>query len=915
MLLSLPPKIATRARGGGFSFFGIRTVLVAGAALLACPLIACAWWFVETSRSNQLSDGQRELTSLSRALSEETDRVLQGAEVVQTSVLENLGAMGVASEADLARLSDSIDTHEMLKRIVSNVLFVNSLAIVDASGRIVSASDFWPAPQVNLANREYFKALARDPTLREAVDDLGVGKVTGTATIRLGKRLSGPSGEFLGVVLATVKAAFLESAYSSFVMPGGRVSLFRDDGVLLARAPHFEAEFRKRYGADPMFNGQAPGNEGVVTLQHADDDRPPHVVAFSRLSHFPLVITVSKGLAAMLAKGDALARAFYLATAAILALIATTVIVLIRSFDQQRRTAEADKARIAAEVQVSAQQQILTQAGRFEVALNNMLQGLCMFDTRDRLIVCNARYAEMYELPEHLTRPGAHWRDIVAHRLDRFGYRDLDLDAVVAQHEGLDLTRNENARTRELNDGRVILVRHQPIPEGGWVATHEDITERRKAEERLSEMARHDALTGLPNRLLLQERLKRAVAGLADDERFAVLCLDLDHFKEINDTLGHAVGDALLRDFAARLRASVRKGDTVARLGGDEFAILQTGISGQDDVADFAKRLVAVLNEPYEIAGQQINTGASFGIACAPRDGDEGAMLLRLADIALYRAKAENRRGYRFFEAGMDIELQSRRNLEVEFRKALQDGAFEVFYQPLLDARTRTIRSFEALVRWRHPDRGLIAPIEFIPLAEETGLIVPLGEWVLRTACREASRWPADVCVSVNLSAHQFKALDLVEKVRGALTDAKLAGSRLELEITESTLLQESHRTLEILHEFRDMGVKIAMDDFGTGYSSLSYLRSFPFDKIKIDKSFVQNLDQLDARAIVRSIASLGKTLAMTTTAEGVETETQLAAVIDKGCVEVQGYLFSKPVPASQVDALLDKYHRTEIAA
>jgi len=233
----------------------------------------------------------------------------------------------------------------------------------------------------------------------------------------------------------------------------------------------------------------------------------------------------------------------------------------------------------------------------------------------------------------------------------------------------------------------------------------------------------------------------------------------------------------------------------------------------------------------------------------------------------------------------------------------------------LLDARTRTIRSFEALVRWRHPDRGLIAPIEFIPLAEETGLIVPLGEWVLRTACREASRWPADVCVSVNLSAHQFKALDLVEKVRGALTDAKLAGSRLELEITESTLLQESHRTLEILHEFRDMGVKIAMDDFGTGYSSLSYLRSFPFDKIKIDKSFVQNLDQLDARAIVRSIASLGKTLAMTTTAEGVETETQLAAVIDKGCVEVQGYLFSKPVPASQVDALLDKYHRTEIAA
>jgi predicted signal transduction protein with EAL and GGDEF domain len=324
---------------------------------------------------------------------------------------------------------------------------------------------------------------------------------------------------------------------------------------------------------------------------------------------------------------------------------------------------------------------------------------------------------------------------------------------------------------------------------------------------------------------------------------------------------------------------------------------------------------VATLNEPYEIAGQQLNTGASFGIACAPRDGDEGAMLLRIADVALYRAKAENRRGYRFFEAGMDTELQSRRHLELEFRKALQDEAFEVFYQPLLDAKTQTIRSFEALVRWRHPERGIVSPAEFIPLAEETGLIVPLGEWVLRTACREASRWPTDVCVSVNLSAHQFKATDLVEKVRGILKEAKLPGSRLELEITESTLLQESHRTLEVLHELRDMGVKIAMDDFGTGYSSLSYLRSFPFDKIKIDKSFVQSMDQLDASAIVRSIASLGKTLAMTTTAEGVETEAQLAAVIEKGCIEVQGYLFSKPVPASQVGGLLDKFHRTEVAA
>jgi diguanylate cyclase (GGDEF)-like protein len=428
-------------------------------------------------------------------------------------------------------------------------------------------------------------------------------------------------------------------------------------------------------------------------------------------------------------------------------------------------------------------------------------------------------------------------------------------------------------------------------------------------------MARHDALTGLPNRVLLQERLDSAVGGLQRAEPFAVFCLDLDHFKEINDTLGHPIGDALLREFAARLQTSVRPIDTVARLGGDEFAVLQAGVGGRDEVAELARRLVVELNRPYDISGQQINTGASFGIAFAPDDGDDGALLLRKADIALYRAKAENRRAYRFFEPAMDSELQSRRHFEIEFRQALRDEAFEVFYQPTLDAGSRTIQNFEALVRWRHPERGLVAPGEFIPFAEEAGLIAPLGEWVLRAACREAVRWPADICVAVNLSAHQFKSADLVERVSNALEESGLAGCRLELEITESALLQESNRTLETLHRFRAMGIRIAMDDFGAGYSSLSYLRSFPFDKIKIDKSFIQSLDRRDAQAIVSSIASLGKNLSMRTTAEGVETEAQLKAVIDLGCIEVQGYLFSRPVPASQVQGLLDKFHRTVEAA
>ncbi|MGD0723082.1 MAG: EAL domain-containing protein [Roseiarcus sp.] len=896
------PTLAMKARGARFLPQRPRSVLLAGGALLCGLMVAGVWWFVEAGRASALNDAQRELMALSRALSEDTDRALQGAEILQTGVVARLQAMGVATASDLARVAATAEFHELLNQKASDILYVERMAIADANGDILSDSKVMPPPKVNLADRSYFQMLKSDPTRRSFVGDPSPGKVTNAFTIHLAARISGPKGEFLGLVLSSIKVAYFETAFSTFVMPGGRVSLFGENGVLLARAPHIDKEFQKLYSADPMFNGAAPQTQGVVVLPGVGEGRTERVVGFTRLPRYSLVMTVSKGRDEILAEWNGLARIFYAATAAVLGLIGTTIVVLSRSVDQQRKVAAAEQARVAAEVEA-------VHAGRFEIALNNMLQGLCMFDKEDRLIVCNARYGQMYSLPAQLARPGTAWRDIVAHRIERFGYRNLDLADVVAQHQAIDLTRAAETRTRELGDGRTILIRHQPITEGGWVATHEDITERRKADERLSHMARHDALTGLPNRILLQERFAQAVERLAEGEQFAVLCLDLDHFKETNDTLGHPVGDALLRDFATRLKTTLGAGDTVARIGGDEFAIVQVAIAGADAAADLARRILAVATKPFEIAGHRIDIGASVGIACAPRDGDDGALLLRKADIALYRAKSDGRRDFRFFEAAMDNELQSRRLLEIALREAVEQESFEVFYQPLLDARSRTIRSFEALVRWRHPERGLVSPAEFIPLAEETGLIVPLGAWVLRSACRQAALWPADVRVSVNLSVHQFKAANLVETVRSALAAAGLAGRRLELEITESVLLIESARTLEILHELRGMGIKIAMDDFGTGYSSLSYLRSFPFDKIKIDQSFVRNLDQRDAQEIVRAISSLGQTLGITTTAEGVETEAQLAAVIETGCIEVQGYLFSKPVPAPNVAALLEKYY------
>jgi diguanylate cyclase (GGDEF)-like protein len=678
---------------------------------------------------------------------------------------------------------------------------------------------------------------------------------------------------------------------------------------------------------------------GLALYQYGDAYAQAHVV-------FYMVITVIGGIfclmhlrsAALMLTGVtvipfslfflATGRPVFIAIAINTLLVAAVMVYVLLTYSRdfanmvayQRKLvgthkAETERVRLAAEIERAAQREILKHAGRFEVALNNMLQGLCMFDVDDRLIVCNQRYAKMYALPHELTQPGARWRDIVAHRAETFGYRDLGYDDVLAQHRAVDLTKNETTATRILGDGRIIFVRHQPIKEGGWVATHEDVTERHKAQEQLSRMAHYDALTGVANRYLLQERMERAVDGLQRGDAFAVLCVGLNHLKSANDALGHAIGDALLREVAARLSACVQGSDTLARIGGSEFAILQVGVAGPDESIDLAQQVLDVLTRPYEIEGHQINIDASVGMALAPRDETAGPPLLRQADIALSRAKAEGGKTWRSFEAAMDAELQSQRGLEIDLRKALANDEFEVYFQPINSAKSRSIRSFEALVRWRHPDRGMISPADFIPLAEQTGLIVPLGEWVLRTACQEAIHWPADVRVSVNLSARQFSAGDLIGTVRKALADTGLPARRLELEITETVLLDRSSDNLATLHELRDLGAKIAMDDFGTGYSSLSYLRSFPFDKIKIDQSFVKNIDQRDAREIVRAIANLGRTLGITTTAEGVETEDQLKTMIAYRCTEVQGYLFSRPVPASEVRGLLDVFHQSRQAA
>ncbi len=533
--------------------------------------------------------------------------------------------------------------------------------------------------------------------------------------------------------------------------------------------------------------------------------------------------------------------------------------------------------------------------------LNNMSQGVLLFDSELRLVVCNQRYIEMYGLSQENVKPGCTLLDLLNSRAQAGTFSGDPADYVASLVECI-AEGKTFSNTTKLSDGRVVALVSKPINGGGWLATHEDITERQRAEERVGHMARHDALTDLPNRVLLRERLEHELKRVKRGECLAVLCLDLDQFKGVNDTLGHPIGDELLKLVADRLRGCTREPDTIARLGGDEFAIIMTQMQKANDAATLSRRIRESIVKPYQIEGHQIVTDISIGISISPIDGTEPDELLKNADMALYGAKADGRGTYRFFELEMDARMKARRDLEMDLRKALVHKEFELYYQPLVNLQTNEITAFEALLRWKHPTRGMISPADFIPVAEETGLIIPLGEWVLKTACEETVNWPDHVKVAVNLSPTQLTNRNLVNVVMKALTDSGLDARRLQLEITETVLLQNTFATLARLHELRKLGAQIALDDFGTGYSSLSYLRSFPFDKIKIDQSFIQDMSNgSEPLAIVNAVAGLAKCLNMISTAEGVETQQQMDTVQSIGCTEMQGYLFSRARPAKEI--------------
>jgi diguanylate cyclase (GGDEF)-like protein len=541
---------------------------------------------------------------------------------------------------------------------------------------------------------------------------------------------------------------------------------------------------------------------------------------------------------------------------------------------------------------------------RFDAALRNMSQGISMYDGQKRLVVWNDRFADIYRLPPTLLKVGTHL-DIVAEDLVARGILkgETNRSAIknkIASMEQLPINSN---RVEELADGRLILISRQPTADGGWVATHEDITERRRAEAEIVHLARHDVLTGLANRAEFNEKLEEASKRLKrNGGDVTLIVLDLDKFKAVNDTLGHPAGDQLLVEVARRLKSSVRETDVLARLGGDEFAVIQEGGPNQHEGAiALALRIINALTQPFDLNGQQASVGTSIGIALAPEHGAEPEELLKRADLALYNVKANGRNDFRVFQDEMLEVAHTQQSAESELRDAIALEEFELHYQPVIDVKSRQLCGVEALVRWRHPTKGLIAPDQFIPLAESTGLIVQLGEWVLQRACTDAASWPARIKVAVNISAVQFTKGNLFDVILCTLVETGLSPERLELEITETALLENQEAHLATIRQLKNLGISMALDDFGTGYSSVNYLTNFPFDKIKIDKSFTQGvLKRRHCAAVVSSVLALAQGLGTVTTAEGVETEEQLEYMLKAGVDLVQGYLFGRPVPISE---------------
>ena len=842
-------------------------------ALFFLPLVWIGYFAItSTERTEALQQARAHGNSVAELFEENTERIFERVDqsllVARALYAQDPAAFSLKFWAEKAQMASGD---------------VVQFALIGPDGYLLDTSAGYSGPPLYLGDREHFIKTMELTEDRLYVAKPVLGRASNKWTIQLARKLfdhgKNPAGIVVGSISVDVIGRFYDTAKLGV---GGTLVLRNADYIVLAarginqgavigqRSPgHVEGELRDGFYSQYWSEGRPNRSNRLITVRKS--------------RAFPLIFTAGISEQEIYSRARARQK-IYLGGALLL-----TFIILMATALHWRRQKALD----------SAQRELRDSVSKFEDALRNLPQGLSMFDGQDRLIAFNRQWLEAYQLSPDNIRIGMNFRQVFANQ-----QAVRDLDAYLADLKDRLATSEQTSNTVQFPDGRVIYISYGRRESGGWVATHEDITERKASEDRIERLAHYDSLTGLANRNLFKGSLDEALDKyLLHKAPFAVLLMDLDKFKSVNDALGHQCGDALLKQVAARIKAQVRTVDTAARIGGDEFALIVVlGLSAlQDDAATLAARLVQAIAEPYEIDGHPVVIGCSIGVAVVPEHGTRSDEILRNADLALYKSKNAGRNCYTLYLPELKAEADQRDILEIELREAIWREEIEVFYQPVFELSTGRATSVEALARWRHKSRGLIPPAEFIPVAEEGGLIGELGNLVLAAACRHAVMLPDDIKVAVNLSALQFASGDLVDSVMVALADSGLAETRLELEITESVFLADSQENLKTLERLKRLGVSIALDDFGVGYSSLSYLTAFPFDEVKIDKSFIDRIDRSETVAVLGSIVQLAKTLNLSIVAEGVETCEQVEKIRSLGITLGQGYFFSKPVPFSEL--------------
>ncbi len=1022
---TLPTKDAARDNSNSLSATPMRRMraehwLMACGFLLAIAIFAGAVAMVVNLYSRSMTAHARELENTTQVLADQTDRAFEAVLLMQAGLVERMRDLNVASAADYERAMSGYSNHLMLKDKVGNWPHVGSLTLINADGKLFNFSRFWPLPDIDVTDRDFFQVLKSDPQATFFMSKPVRNRATGSWTIHLARKISGPDGEFFGLVTGAMEMEYFTKYFGSLRLESGSsISLFRNDGVLLASFPHIDpTQVRSHQQNAPLLDVISRAKDGIYegTITRDGGD---HLIVARKLTRNPFVITASKPVDEVLAEWRRAAIYIALATGLLIAVVAIVVVLGIRQIKSYETLLKARADH--------------DQRTHLDAAINNMPHGLVMFDASEQMVICNRRYLEMYGLSPEIVRPGCTVGDLLLHRqatgsftgdIERYRREIRDRFSSGTSYDSIAAT----------SDGRLIRIVNTPLASGGWVGTHEDVTERQgmlgelertqtflntifenvpvtiyvkdardgryilvnraaeklwgkgrdealgktahelfsrsaadaiaardqeflrsrqrtlshvmhrvempdgssrlviskrlaiygednepryllgviediteseRANEKITFMAHHDLLTGLANRALFKERIEQARARLHQHgEAFSILMIDLDHFKDVNDTLGHQVGDALLKAVAERLQSTLCETDVLARLGGDEFAILQSAPANHHAAAvDLANRILESVAKPFEIESAMLTVGASIGIGQAPGDGTELNDLMKKADLALYRQKSDGRNGYRFFDDQMMADFDARHRLGNELRNAIHNNELDLHYQRIVDATTRRPCAAEALIRWNRPGRGNVTPDEFIPLAEENGLIVPIGEWVLLRACQDAVNWPDHIKVAVNLSPVQFKKANLFDVILFALVESGLPPERLELELTELILIENHTEILPTIRQLKNLGVSIVLDDFGTGYSSLRYLTMFPFNKIKIDQSFTRDMTKrAECAAVISSVLTIGRILDISVTAEGVETEQQFTVLRAAGVNTVQGYLFGKPCPGSQLD-------------